>query len=217
MKRIGFEFVKRTNNKYQQIRDRHYVDNNGTHGQQIHFLIHYNGGVIGIISGASAVYAVKDRDKYFNINKSNRKEILPHIINNNVFRLEKHIPNLATYILSRWRKLSAKIWEDIYGADVIGFETFVVEEDHRKGTLYKADNWIELGETTGSTKKHSGLKNKHKRIKTTKKLIFANKIKDYPDKKYLSSWRAETKEEKIRAKKLKKKRQSLYNKTFYYE
>jgi len=32
------------------------------------------------------------------------------------------------------------LWEDLYGVPVIGFETFVVEEDWRKGTLYRADN-----------------------------------------------------------------------------
>ena len=82
---IRLEFCKRTDPRYQEIRDRHYIPNNGTHGQQVHFLIHYKGNVIGIISGASSVYSVKDRDTFFNIPKDKdlkQKYYLPAIINN---------------------------------------------------------------------------------------------------------------------------------------
>ena len=66
---IKLEFCKRTDERYKKIRDRHYIPNNGTHGQQIHFLIHYKGKIVGIISGASSVYGVKSRDDLFNITK----------------------------------------------------------------------------------------------------------------------------------------------------
>ena len=64
------------------------------------------------------------------------------------------------------------MWEYIYDVPVIGFETFVVEEDWRKGTLYKADNWSFVGETCGNTKTHNGLLNKQIRLDTIKKLIY---------------------------------------------
>ena len=136
--------VQRTDERYQDIRNRHYVDNHGTLGQQIHFLIVKDNQPIGIISGASSVYGVKARDDFFKIpNDQNIKQkfYLPAIINNTVFRLELHEKNLATQILSRWRKTISEMWKYVYGIPVIGFETFVVEEDYRKGTLYKADNW----------------------------------------------------------------------------
>ena len=140
---IKLEFCKISDSRYQQIRDRHYVDNRGCHGQQIHFLIHYSDQICGIISGASSVYGVKSRDLFFNIPKEKIKKqqfFLPSIVNNTVFRLELHEKNLATRVLSRWRKVMCGLWEDLYGVPVIGFETFVVEEDWRKGTLYRADN-----------------------------------------------------------------------------
>lgn len=204
---IKLKVCKRTDLKYQEIRNRHYVLNNGTHGQQIHFLILLDGDVIGIISGASSVYGVAGRDTFFNIPKN--KEIkesyyLPAIINNTVFRLETHLPNLATQILSKWRKVVAVLWENLYGVPVIGFETFVVEEDYRKGCLYKADNWTYVGETCGSTKKHSGMTNKHERLITDKKLIYCKWVSKevIPNVKYLSSWRNETDEEKTRKKRI---------------
>ncbi len=81
--------------RYQAIRNRHYVPNHGAIGQQVHFLIWYRGELVGIISGGSAVYECGPRDRFFEINNENRHKTLVGIVDNNVFRLEKNIPNLA--------------------------------------------------------------------------------------------------------------------------
>ena len=165
MDRPTLEFCKSSDSRYQDIRDRHYVANHGTQGQQLHFIIHYKNQVVGIISAASSVYAVKARDEFFNIPKDkNLKQqfYLPSIVNNSVFRLEYHEKNLATKVLKLWRTTTQKLWKDLYGVSVIGFETFVVENDTRKGALYKADNWTTVGMTAGNAKAHSkgGMKGK---------------------------------------------------------
>jgi hypothetical protein len=122
---------------------------------------------------------------------------------------------LGTRILSKFRKVSALLWKKLYGVDVIGFETFVIENDRRKGALYKADNWVYLGETKGNTKSHNGLTNKAQRRPTEIKLIFAIKTKNkIPTSDYVSSWRASTEEEKKRAKDIVKFRKELVGKTF---
>tara|TARA_R100000995_G_scaffold74342_1_gene43343 strand:+ start:815 stop:1396 length:582 start_codon:yes stop_codon:yes gene_type:complete len=180
---------KRTDAIYQDIRNRHYVANKGTHGQQMHYKISVDNEIVGIISGASSVWAVKARDNFFGLTKENKRKGLPSIINNTVFRLEKHIPNLATQVLSLWRKRCAKDWKKRYNVEPHGFETFVVETDYRKGTLYKADNWHYLGETFGNTKSHKGLMNKSTRQNTTKKMIYAKKIpKTKLSTEYEATW-----------------------------
>jgi len=190
---VALTRCKRTDPAYQAIRDRHYVPNRGTHGQQIHYLIWVEGEVVGIISGASSVYAVKARDEFFGLNKDNKRVALPSIINNTVFRLEKHIPNLATQVLSLWRKTIAVDWEARYGVRVHGFETFVVETDTRKGALYKPNNCTCLGETARSTKAHSGLENKATRLSTIPRLIYALKIpKTKLSTSYNPTWNAKT-------------------------
>jgi len=205
---ILLEFVKRTDSRYQEIRNKHYVENKGTHGQQLHFLIWHRGNLVGIISGASSVYAVASRDRFFNIPKDRKQRqslYLPAIINNTVFRLEHHAPNLATQSMRRFREVSATLWEELYGVPVIGFETFVVETEWRKGTLYKADNWTLVGRTSGSTKSHKGLKAKSQRQDTIPKLVYCRWVKQkevIPTTEYISSWRGETEEEKQRAKKI---------------
>jgi Domain of unknown function (DUF4338) len=187
---IALENVKRTHPIYQDIRNRHYVPNKGTHGQQLHYLIKKDGVVVGIISGASSVFAVKARDVFFGLTKENKQNGLPSIINNTVFRLEIHEKNLASNVLALWRKQIARDWKNRYGVVAHGFETFVVENDTRKGTLYKADNWVYLGDTSGSTKSHNGMGNKSIRLETSIKMIYAKKIpKTKLSTSYESSWR----------------------------
>jgi Domain of unknown function (DUF4338) len=156
---IRLTVCSRTDPRYKPVRDEHYVDNHGCIGQQVHFLIDYKGRPAGIISGASAAYATKSRDEFFGITKENRHEVLSGVVDNIVFRLENHEPNLATRVLRLWREIVPHIWYEKYGVVVFGFETFVVENDTRKGALYKADNWTLAGATSGATKVRNGIEN----------------------------------------------------------
>ena len=178
MRSINLVQCKRSDPKYKEIRDRHYIPNHGAVGQQLHYLIYVDGNAVGIISGGAAAYAVKCRDEYFGINKGNRRVALNGIIDNTVFRLEQNEPNLATQVLAKWRRVVARDWERKYGVKVAGFETFVVEEPHRKGCLYKADNWDFVGKTSGSTKFHQhGISRSFDRVRTDKKLVFCKWVK----------------------------------------
>lgn len=179
---IRLKQCKRTDIEYKEIRDRHYIPNNGAVGQQLHYLVQlcdrevYR--TIGIISAGSAVYAVGARDKYFGINKENRKVALNSIVNNTVFRLEERIPNLGTQVLSMWRKQVQKDWLKKYGVKVAGFETFIIENEQRKGAMYKADNWEYVGETSGNTKMHlHGICKQFERRETCKKMVFCKWVK----------------------------------------
>ena len=149
--------------------------------------------VVGIISGASAVYAVKARDDYFGLNKDNKRPGLNSIINNVVFRLEKNIKNLGSQILALWRKTIARDWGAKYGVKVHGFETFIIGNEVRFGALYKADNWDYVGMTSGSTKTHKGINNKGGRQETCQKMIFCKKIpKTKLCSEYTSTWRGKS-------------------------
>jgi hypothetical protein len=193
------------------------VKNTGAHAQQIHFLIHYKGHIAGIISGGSAVYSTTVRDAFFQITKENRDRVLNGIVDNTVFRLENHEKNLATRVLSIWRKVAARLWEDLYGVTVYGFETFVEEEELRKGALYKADNWTFLGETVGNTGQTLGGK-MFARRNVVPKLVYC-KWRDGCSKpiesEYQSSWRSTNPEEKTRKKMLATKRAGYLGKNFY--
>lgn len=189
---IRLERCKRSNPIYKEIRDRHYIPNHGCIGQQIHYLVYLDEVVVGIISGASSVYAVKSRDDFFGLTKENKRPGLNSIINNVVFRLEKNLPNLGSQILALWRKTIAVDWEKQYGVKVHGFETFIIGNERRFGALYKADNWEFVGMTSGSTKTHNGLTNKGGRQDTCVKMVFCKKIpKTHLCTEYKSTWRGD--------------------------
>jgi hypothetical protein len=251
--KLYLEFCSSGDPRYRTIRNEHYVGNVGSHGQQVHFLIHYKGEMVGIISGGSAVYATGVRDAFFGIagyGKLTKTKVLNGIVDNTVFRLLLHEKNLASRIVALWREAVAVLWEEMYGAVVYGYETFVIvrggtavvdeqrvettaeqvgQADDRYGALYTADNWVFTGITDGSSKTHrgegrglaGGLKAEKKpfiREPVPKKLVFCRWRKGF-DKalefEYISSWRAQTPEEKQRTKDLGKKRKQL-NGMYYY-
>jgi hypothetical protein len=191
----------------------------GHHGQQIHYLIWYETDDgwknIGAISGGSAVYATGVRDTFFHITTENREKVINGIIDNTLFRLELHEFNLATKIVSLWRKAVVKDWEGLYGVKPYGFETFVEYElidavTQRVGSLYIADNWTRVGKTVGNTKNHVGKGltgglngNPFNRENVPKKFVFCKWMPGFTEPQtcdYKSSWRGQTLEEKQLAK-----------------
>lgn len=184
---------KRTDGEYVEMRDRHYIPNKGCHGQQMHYLVADGDKIVGIISGASSVWAVKARDDFFGLTADRKRAGLPSIINNVVFRLEDTRPNLGSQVLAMWRRQIAVDWRERYGVVVHGFETFVIEAPNRKGAMYRADNWQFLGQTAGRTKQHKeavGLLSNSQWVDTEPKLLFAKKVRGTVlSDSYTSTWR----------------------------
>lgn len=176
---LYLEFCSAGDPRYCDIRKDHYVVKKGSHGQQVHFLVWYKGELAGIISGGSAVYACAPRNVFFGMTKESTQKVINGIVDNTVFRLVNHEKNLGSRVLSLWEKTVAAVWRDLYGAEVYGFETFIVREglmqenvhegvhevvliedpegNIRRGNLYRASNWEYCGETSGSAKGHDGV------------------------------------------------------------
>lgn len=204
---LCLEFCSAGDPRYCDIRKDHYVVKKGSHGQQVHFLVWYKGGLVGIISGGGAVYACAPRNGFFGMTKDNTQKVINGIVDNTVFRIthqidksacvyeiedkkhrkcknKEHDHYLGSRVLSLWEKTVAVVWYDLYGAEVYGFETFIVREglmrelvdltkearyahevikvtdpegNVRMGNLYKASNWTYCGETSGSAKGHDGV------------------------------------------------------------
>ena len=153
-------------------------------GQQLQYLIFYGSEVVVIIGGASAVFANQARDEFFGLAEEAevKTQQLNSIVNNNVFRLEYPAPNLATIVLSIWRKRIMEDWEKLYGVPIAGFETFVVEErlwngKTRNGACYRADNWEMVGITRGYGKTNARGREIQDKTLRSKKLVYCLRIK----------------------------------------
>ena len=221
----------------------------GHHGQQLHYLIwvkfdntHWLWQNVGAISGGSAIFSSSARDTFFGLGKfpkpkrGEKSPYLSGIIDNTLYHLEFHKPNLATKILSLWRKQVVRDWEFMYDVKPYGFETFVDEkrqsrlvwgEEPRtnpnfamtKGGLYIADNWAPVGVTQGSAKDHvgkgltGGLRGRpFRRSKVSVKIAYCKWIAPFTEPQmcdYKSSWRGRTPEEKALAKERVARRKQL--------
>jgi hypothetical protein len=129
----------------------HYSHPKGFVGRQLVYKIYdSDGNLCGAIAGGSATKHLPGRNEFFKENF-----YLNGVINNIFFHL---IPNgdknLGTKVLKLFRKQVIIDWEERYKDKPIGFETLV--ELPRTGSVYKADNWILVGQTKGFTCKRVG-------------------------------------------------------------
>ena len=194
---VRLELVKKSDPLYVNWRKDHYIPDRGVVGQQLQYLIFYENEIVGVIGGASSVYTNEFRDEYFGLSKEKELKTrqLNSIVNNNIFRLTYPAPNLASIAIAMWRKRICQDWKTLYGIEVSGFETFVVEERlwdgrTRNGCCYRSDNWELVGISKGY--KNTNVRGRNTPSKTLKrrKLVYCKKL---PGKKlntaaYRTSW-----------------------------
>ena len=110
------------------------------------------GNYIGGIGLASSVLALGGRDKFIGWDKEARLRNLGKTANNYRFCLIKEnitIKNVGTMALKLLRTDGAKRWESKYGDQLVLIETFI--KPPWNGSVYKADNWLYVGMTKGSS------------------------------------------------------------------
>ena len=77
------------------------------------------------------------------------------MVNNSRFLILPHVPNLGSRILSLCEKRLPRDWQERFGHPVLLLETFVDPERFR-GTVYKAANWIHVGNSKGFSRTRQG-------------------------------------------------------------
>lgn len=121
-----------------------------------------SGNLVGAIGLSSATIAVSARDKYIGWDNVTKMKHLGKLANNSRFCLiQKNftIKNIGSMTLKQVRIVGAKRWFEKYGDELVLLETFVQPERSeefggfktRSASVYKADNWIEVGMTSGSS------------------------------------------------------------------
>ena len=110
------------------------------------------GNQIGSIGISSSVLALSGRDNFIGWDTEARQKNLNKTANNYRFCLIKNnikIKNVGTMALKLMREVGAERWKSKYGDDLILIETFI--KPPWTGSVYKADNWLEVGMTKGSS------------------------------------------------------------------
>lgn len=120
-----------------------------------------SGNLIGAVGINSAILAMAPRDEFigWNGNKKLRLAGLNKLANNYRFCLIKENiteKNIGTKVLKRLRQISPVTWKQRYGDELVLLETLV--KPPWSGSVYLADNWLQIGSTKGYSLSKAPLK-----------------------------------------------------------
>jgi hypothetical protein len=105
---------------------------------------------LALLSFSAAAWKCAARDRWIGWHFRHQYDRLKLVVNNSRFLIlpDWHFPNLASRILSLCQKRLPADWQAVFGHPVVLIETFVDPQWFR-GTIYKAANWIYVGNTKG--------------------------------------------------------------------
>ncbi len=105
---------------------------------------------VALLSFSAAALKCSVRDHWIGWNLRHQYDRLKLITNNSRFLIlpDWHLPNLASRVLSLCQKRLTKDWQRVFGHPLLLLETFV-DPQRFYGTIYKAANWLYLGDTKG--------------------------------------------------------------------
>jgi hypothetical protein len=125
-----------------------YVASARTVGRVIKYLIWYEGRVVGTFwLGSGFKPTPKSILNFFEKSQSEFDKMFNEVADNKRFAMAESIPNLGSRILKKIRNRAREDWRNRYGNDLKAIVTTI--GDGKNGSVYLADNWINIGETAG--------------------------------------------------------------------
>ena len=152
---LEFRLVRRTPEEplfNALIAHHHYLGYTQPVGEQLKYMVFAASRPVACLAWSSAARHLGPRDRFIGWSREARRRNIRFIAYNSRYLVLPwvRIPCLASHILGRMAALAPRDWECIYGHPIYYLETFV--DPRRRGTCYRAANWIALGWTTGRGK-----------------------------------------------------------------
>lgn len=112
---------------------------------------------VALLSFSASAWKCAARDHWIGWNLRHQYDRLKLVVNNSRFLIlpDWHIPNLGSRVLSLCQKRLPVDWQDTFGHPLVLLETFV-DPQHFHGTVYKAANWLYVGDTKGFRRSRKG-------------------------------------------------------------
>jgi Domain of unknown function (DUF4338)/DDE_Tnp_1-associated len=135
----------------------HYLGSLAKIGENLWYIATYLDEWVALLSFSSAALKCGARDRWIGWNFRHQYSRLNLLTNNSRFLIlpEWHYPNLASKALSLCLKRLPGDWQAHFGHPLLLVETFV-DPARFQGTLYKASNWLYLGDTQGFSRTRQG-------------------------------------------------------------
>lgn len=135
------------------ISEHHYLGYTQPVGEHLKYVAFAGERPIACLAWGSPPWYIGARDRFIGWSKKSRENNLHLLANNLRFLILPwvEVSCLASYLLALNRHRLSQDWQCLYHHPIHLVETFVDTEKYR-GTCYKADNWICVGQTTGQGK-----------------------------------------------------------------
>jgi hypothetical protein len=172
--------------------EHHYLENANLVGEQLRYVVTYQGQWVALVGWSAAAFHLKDREQWLRWSPLQRRGRLHLVAQNSRFVVlvdRTHWPNLATRSLALVTPRLSQDWQQAYGHPIAAVESFVDSQLFR-GTAYKASNWTLLGKTDGFQRVAEDFYTRHDR---PKQLWVKSPVADAPallSAEGLELWRA---------------------------
>ena len=112
---------------------------------------------VALITFSAAAWKCGARDRWIGWSSRHQYDRLKLVVNNSRFLIlpDWHIPNLGSKVLSLCQKRLPADWQSTFGHPILLLETFV-DPTRFHGTVYKAGNWLHVGDTKGFRRTRKG-------------------------------------------------------------
>jgi len=137
--------------RYQDLmHHHHYLGALPKIGETLWYVAAWRNEWVALLSFSASALKCTVRDRWIGWDFRLQYGRLKLVVNNSRFLIvpEWHVPNLGSRILALCQKRLCKDWQRTFGHPVVLLETFVDPQRFR-GTVYKADNWVYVGDTKG--------------------------------------------------------------------
>jgi hypothetical protein len=144
--------------RFQQLmQEHHYLGALPKISETLWYLATFDEQWIALLSFSAAALKCSARDHWIGWDIRHQYNRLKLVTNNSRFLIlpDWHLPNLASRILSLCQKRLPADWKAAFGHPILLLETFVDPQKFR-GTIYKAANWIYVGNSKGFHRSRQG-------------------------------------------------------------
>lgn len=152
----------------------HYLGSIPKIGETLWYIAVWRNQWVALLSFSAAAWKCTARDSWIGWTYRHQYDRLKLVANNSRFLIlpDWHIANLGSRLLSLCQKRLADDWRIKFGHPVVLLETFV---DPRRfnGTVYRAANWLYVGQTKGFRRTSQGYSDKH----LAPKMIFVKPLR----------------------------------------
>ena len=137
--------------RYRELmQEHHYLGSLPKISETLWYIALFREQWVALLGFSAAAWKCAARDQWIGWSSRHQYDRLKFVANNSRFLIlpDWHVPNLGSRILSLCQKRLPADWQDTFGHPVVLLETFV-DSQHFRGTVYRAANWLYVGETKG--------------------------------------------------------------------